>query len=154
MSAVFSASIIPFPHSPVFHGDHAMSMDALSRFIGAGLAKGEAAIAIAAPEHLALIQGYLAKRGIDIALARHEQRYFPLPAERILHDFMGDAWPDAQRFERVIVTILDQARQGHRAARAFSEMPALLRSRGNTAAALHLERLWNKLCGRERVLPA
>jgi hypothetical protein len=154
MSAIFSASVIPFPRTPVMRGGEAMPTEALSRFIVAALAAGEAAIVIGTPAHLAALDAQLAKRGIDVALARHEQRYFPLPAERILRDFMGDAWPDAERFERVIMTILDQARRGHRAVRAFSEMPALLRSRGDMGAAMRLERLWNKLCKDERVLLA
>jgi hypothetical protein len=152
MSAAVSASLIPFPRAPVFHGDEPMSMAAPCRLIGVGLATGEAGVAIATPEHLAVLQAHLAKRGIDLAMARHEQRYFPLPAERILRDFMEDGWPDGERFERVIVTLVEQAGQGRRSVRAFSQMPALLRSRGNTAAAVRLERLWNQLCKRERVL--
>lgn len=158
-----SGSVTPLPRSPIFwgeispcehavqiYGDDAIFMDALSGFLGAGLAAGEAAIAIASPAHLEGLEARLEKRGIDLASARHHQRYFGLPAERILRDFMVDGWPDEERFVQVITTLLDQARRGGRGVRAFGEMVALLWADGHAAATVRLEHLWNKLCTRER----
>lgn len=149
-SPIFWGEVSPCEHAVQIYGDDAMFMDALSGFIGAGLAAGEAAIAIATQSHLDGLEARLARRGIDIALARHEQRYFGLPAERILRDFMVDGWPDEERFVRVITTLLAQARNGGRGVRAFGEMVALLWAGGHAAATVRLEHLWNRLCNRER----
>lgn len=156
-------SVIPMPRSPIFwgeispcehavqiYGDDRTFLDALVAFIGGGLAKGEAAIVIATPDHLAALEVRLEARGIDVAAARHERRYLGIPAERILRDFMVEGWPDEERFLSVVTTLLEEARRGGRRVRAFGEMVAILWAQGHAAATVRLEHLWNKLCNRER----
>ena len=149
-SPIFWGEISPCEHALQVYGDDRMFMDALEGFIGAGLAAGEAAIVIATPAHIEGLDERLAARGVDLAAARHEQRYLAIPAERILRDFMVDGWPDEQRFFQVVTTLLDQARRGGRGVRAFGEMVAILWAEGHAAATVRLEHLWNKLCERER----
>jgi len=162
-SAAGLASVTPFHRSPIFwgemspcehavqiYGDDGLFMDALEGFIGAGLAAGEAAIAIATPAHLKGVEERLAAHGIDLAAARHERRYLDIPADRVLRDFMVDGWPDEQRFVRVVTTLLESARGPGRRVRAFGEMVAILWEQGHAAATVRLEHLWSKLCSRER----
>jgi len=149
-SPIFWGEMSPCEHAVQIYGDDAMFMDALEGFIGAGLAGGEGAIAIATPAHLEGLEARLAAHGIDVAAARHERRYLGLPADRVLRDFMLDGWPDEQRFLQVVTTLLDSARGPGRRVRAFGEMVALLWAQGHAAATVRLEHLWNKLCMRER----
>jgi hypothetical protein len=60
-------------------------------------------------------------------------------------------WPDEGRFIEAMAELIDRARGGvKRKVRAFGEMVAILWSRGNPAATIHLELLWTKLLARER----
>jgi hypothetical protein len=111
---------------------------------------GDAAIVIATPVHLAGLERRLISHGVDVELARREQRYLAIPADRVLGEFMVDGWPDEERFREVVCTMLDKARGGGRNVRAFGEMVALLWAQGHAAATVRLEHLWNRLCTQER----
>jgi len=63
---------------------------------------------------------------------------------------MREDWPDEELFDEVVGRVIRAAAQdGVRAVRAFGEMVALLCQRGNHAAAIRLEELWNGLAGRQ-----
>ena len=147
---VFWGEISPCEHAVQIYGDDSVFMDALEGFIGAGLRAGDAAIVIATPAHLAGLEQRLDSHGVDVGLARREQRYLAIPADRVLGEFMVDGWPDEERFREVVCTMLDKARGGGRNVRAFGEMVALLWAQGHAAATVRLEHLWNRLCTQER----
>lgn len=149
-SPIFWGEISPCEHAMQVYGDDKMFMDALEGFVGGGLVNGESAIVIATPEHLAALEARLPLRGIDLAAARHDQRYLGIAAERVLRDFMIEGWPDEERFYEVVTTLIGQVRRDGRRVRAFGEMVALLWAQGHAAATVRLEHLWNKLCNRER----
>jgi len=149
-SPIFWGEISPCEHAMQVYGDDGVFMEALEGFIGAGLRGDEAAIVIATPEHLEGLEGRLGQHGIDVEAARREQRYLGLPADRILRDFMVDGWPDEERFQEVVSTLLHRMRGDGRRVRAFGEMVAILWAQGHAAATVRLEHLWNKLCEKER----
>ena len=63
---------------------------------------------------------------------------------------MVRGWPDEELFQEVITGVLQRAQgSGRRRVRAFGEMVALLWSRGEVAATVQLEHLWNRLCQQE-----
>ena len=69
-----------------------------------------------------------------------------LDARETLARFMVDGRPDAQRFTKVVGSLVaDASMQGRRRVRAFGEMVALLCEDAQHSAAVQLEGLWNGL---------
>ena len=135
-------------HSVQFYGEESSLLDELSRFIGAELVAGDAAVVIATRAHRDGLAQRLRSRGFDTATAIKQGRYIAVDAAEALAKFMRDGWPDADLFTEVIGSFLGQAaaagRQTGRIA-AFGEMVALLWAQGNAAAAVRLEQLWNDI---------
>ncbi len=55
-------------------------------------------------------------------------------------------WPDDQLFNGFITELITFARTNGRRVRALGEMVAILWARGDTAATVRLEYLWQQLC--------
>jgi hypothetical protein len=77
-------------------------------------------------------------------LGRNISELCDLDASATLGLFMRNGWPDEGLFLKVIGQII-QAAQGNKPVRIYGEMVAVLWAEGNALAAIHLERLWNKL---------
>ena len=153
--AVPSASL---PHCPVsnqrghivqFYEDDAYLVEAVSRFVGAALAVGDAGVVIATKAHRLAIDGLLRARGVDLAKVVNQGRFFALDAKETLSRFLINGQPDANRFKKIIGKVLDQAASAVAGERsriaAFGEMVNLLWANGQYEAALRLEQLWNEL---------
>jgi signal transduction histidine kinase len=135
-------------HSVQFYGEDSSLLDELSRFIGAELVAGDAAVVIATKAHRDGLAQRLQSRGFDTATAVEQGRYIVLDATETLARFMRDGWPDAELFTDVIGSVLGQAAAAGRRTRriaAFGEMVALLWADGNAEAAVRLEQLWNDI---------
>jgi signal transduction histidine kinase len=133
-------------HSAQFYRDDAYLIDELSRYIGAALIAGEAAVVIATKEHRQDLARQLQSRGLDITLAVKQGRYIALDAAETMAKFMHGGWPDAARFTDVADSILRPlaaAAGAHPYISAFGEMVALLWEQGNSEGAVRLEQLWN-----------
>jgi PAS domain S-box-containing protein len=112
----------------------------VSSFLRAGLQAGHAGVVIATPQHLDGLEERLKGFALD------RNRYIALDAAATLSQFMVDGYPDAQRFEKVVGSVLRRAsRNGTRHVRAFGEMVSLLWAEGKHEAAFRLEELWNAL---------
>jgi hypothetical protein len=120
-------------------------LDAVSRFVGAGIEAGGAAIVIATPGHREGIEARLGARGVDLAAARQGRQYVPLDAAATLAEILRDGWPDERRFLEVVGGLVAEAIARRPAVRVFGEMVALLWADGRAEAALRLEALWNGL---------
>ncbi len=136
-------------HSVQFYSDDAFLVDVLSRFMGAAIGAGDAAIVIATQSHRELLGERLSARGIDVSKAVDEGRYVALDAEKTLSQFMVDDWPEEKRFVELIGGVISQAKAAaeseHGRAALFGEMVALLWDAGKSDAALKLEQLWNQI---------
>ena len=136
-------------HVVQFYAEDSFLLDELSRFIGAALVGGDAAIVIATNAHRDELKHRLELRGLNASLAATEGRYISLDAAETLAQITVNGWPDAERFKAVIGSVMLQANMAAvgNAPRisAFGEMVALLWSQGKAAAAVHLEELWNDL---------
>ncbi len=75
-----------------------------------------------------------------------EGRYIAMSAETALARFMVNQWPDDQLFANFVTELIARAQQNGRRVRAFGEMVALLWARGDAAATVRLEHLWNQIC--------
>jgi hypothetical protein len=146
---VFWGEIAPCSHMVQLYEDVEVLIDSLEGFIGAGLEAGDAAVVIATPVHIMLLDARLEARGIDVTAARETDQYIALDAEQTLKTFLIGGWPDADRFEQQVRRIVDRARgAGGRKVRAFGEMVAVMWAQGHHGAVVRLEHLWQALCQR------
>ena len=118
-------------HTVEFYSDDHLLVDSVAAFIQ----KGDAAIVICTPSHKSLLEK---KIGNSISC-----QYFD--AEETLAKFMIGKQPDAERFNKVVGSIVEASLEKHKDVRAFGEMVAILWDRGNAGGALLLEELWNDL---------
>lgn len=136
-------------HSVQFYSDDTFLVDVLSRFMGAAVGAGDAAIVIATQAHRESLAERLAARGLDVAWAVEQGRYVALDAEETLSQFMIDDWPDEKRFVELLGGVISRAKAAaeneHGRAALFGEMVALLWDAGKSDAALRLEQLWNQI---------
>jgi hypothetical protein len=143
---VFWGEIAPSDHIAHFYEDDESFLLTLGGFIAEGLAKGESAIVIATPQHLAGLEQRLGKCGVDLASALLEDRYIALDAKSALAKFMRKDWPDDRLFAEMVGNLINRASKKGRGVRAFGEMVALLWAEGQQEATIRLEYLWNMFC--------
>jgi hypothetical protein len=148
---VFWAEMAPCEHIVQIYGDDRVFLDGLEGFVGNGLRAGEAAIVIATATHLHGLEKRLRQNGVDVEKARADKRFVSRLAEDVLAQFMVEDWPDEARFLATMENLIAMARgEDGRRVRAFGEMVAILWSRGNHAATIHLELLWSKVLAAEK----
>jgi PAS domain S-box-containing protein len=132
-------------HLVQFYESDEFLLNAVSGFIGAGLGAGSGCIVIATQDHREGLEQALQANGLDLDVARSQEKYFALDAEETLSQFMVDGKPDPARFTEVVGGLVGQAAKSQRRVHVFGEMVALLWAEGNWEAAIHLEALWNEL---------
>lgn len=126
-------------------------LDTVADDLAAGLVLGQATVVIATAAHREGIERRLERFGIDVTGAATAGRYLPLDAAHTLSLFMTGDQPDPDRFDAVVGGIIGRAAgAGHGMVQAFGEMVALLWERGQSAAAITVEDLWNELAQRLR----
>lgn len=121
----------------------------LAGFIQVGLQRNEGVIVIATAAHLATLEARLRLSGLDLDTARVHDRYVALEAEGMLERFMVNGMPDEKLFQGTVGELVARVRGEGRPVRAFGEMVALLWARGDEAATIRLESLWQDLCQAE-----
>jgi MEDS: MEthanogen/methylotroph, DcmR Sensory domain len=143
---VFWGEIAPCEHIvQLYDSDNAL-IENLACFVAAGLGAGESAIVIATPEHFRELASCLAEMQTDLQSASAEDRYITMDAEIGLASFMVQNWPDDQRFSQFVENLIRRAAVNDRRVRVFGEMIALLWARGQSAATVRLEHLWQQVC--------
>jgi hypothetical protein len=141
--------ITPLPRASAHHvcqlwRSEERFLDSLAAYVGTGLRQGEAVLVIATAPHLAALQQRLRRIGHDVGGAFASQRLVAADAAQTLALFLVNGWPDTARFEAAVDRLLARAARKARGVRAFGEMVGLLTEQGRYAAALELERLWNR----------
>jgi diguanylate cyclase (GGDEF)-like protein len=142
-------------HFVQFYENDAFLIDGITEYIGSALAAGDKGIVIATKRHLKALEDKLNQRGLlGWAQASEEIRYIPIEADKMLPLFMVNGMPDENRFTSVIGGIIVNAALGHQGRICvFGEMVAILcgeqynalRSEGKHAAAIYVEKCFNKL---------
>jgi MEDS: MEthanogen/methylotroph, DcmR Sensory domain len=119
----------------------------VGRFLDAGFRVGEPALVIVTPAHWEVFREELDQRGRDVDELQEQGRLTCCGADETLAAFMDDDGPSPERFVEVVGGTVDEV--AHRfpdtTIRAFGEMVDLLQQRGQEAAAIALEELWNGL---------
>ena len=143
---VFWGEIAPCEHIAQFYEHDCVLLDTLTGFVAGGLRSDESIILIATADHLRALERRLSDSGLNVPLARSEHQYIDMLAEEALDKFMVNSWPNDQLFNNFVTESISLARMNGRRVRAFGEMVALLWARGDTAATVRLEFLWQQLC--------
>ena len=125
-------------------------LERLTRFVGAALGMGDAAVVLATAAHRAELAARLGARSLDLPALIAQGRYVALDASEALAQIQGDdGQPDQGRFTEIVGGIVDRAAQAALCASSpvavFGELVALLATAGDHAAAVALEQWWNEL---------
>lgn len=131
-------------HAVMVYDHDAELLGALSEFVQAGLAAGDACVVVVTPTHRNSLEHALADAGWDVAAARASGQYVAIDASETLARLMVDGAPDRDAF-RSVVTPLVAGPGPARRVRIYSEMVALLWAEGDVLGALALEELWHEL---------
>jgi PAS domain S-box-containing protein len=135
-------------HSVQFYQDDRDLAGAAVDFLKEGLAAGDGALVIATAAHRERFVAGLAAAGIAIDELAECGRLRFLDAEDTVGELLLDGVPDRSRFEAQIGAAIDDLAAvlpPGAGLRAYGEMVDLLWRRGQQAAALQLEDLWNDL---------
>ena len=147
---VFWGEIAPCDHVLQIYETDGIFLDTLTGFVGGGINANESCIVIATRNHISALEDRLRSAGISIPRLIEDNRYFAFDAEEILSAFMINGWPDEDKFNKTLFSMLTKARgPNNRKIRAFGEMVAILWAQGNTGATVNLEHLWSKFSARE-----
>jgi MEDS: MEthanogen/methylotroph, DcmR Sensory domain len=136
-------------HSVQFYEEDSYLLEGLSRFIGAAILAGDAALIITTKSHRDGLLTRLKRRGLDLKPAMREGRFLTFDAAETLTKFMVDGTPDPALFAEAAGNLIDRLASTEsgetRRVAVFGELVALLWTDGKFEAAIQLEQLWNEL---------
>jgi hypothetical protein len=136
-------------HSVQFYEDDADLLPHLVKYIGTALRLGHDAIVIGRPKLVEQLSMELHREHVQRSpFGTKRGQLTTLDAQATLDKFMVDGWPDPERFDRHVAPLVERATVGGKTAVAYGEMVALLCERGQYAAAIKLEKIWNGLLDR------
>jgi DNA-binding NarL/FixJ family response regulator len=136
-------------HDVGFYSDDAHLLHDLTRFVGAALTSGNAAIVVATQSHREKLLPRLQAHGFNIATSIDQGRYIALDTADLLSAIMFNDMPDPDRFFPLLGDLIltaskaGKGKQGRVA--IFSECAPLLWAQGNAEAAIQLEKLGSQL---------
>ena len=138
---------VPRDHIVQLYQDQVFLNRAVCRFAGAALSNGEGIILVPTLTHWGAIRPRLEAEGVDVEAARQRGQLTVVDADEFLPRFMRDAMPDAPIFLGLAADVIGQARAGGRYPRVrwWGEMVNVLWERGDVAASMNLEDLFDQL---------
>jgi hypothetical protein len=137
----------PSDHIVQLYQDQDFLNRAVCRFAGAALANGEGVILVPTIEHWNAICPRLEGEGVDVEAARKRGQLTVVDADELLPRFMQNSVPDSPIFLGLAGDVVGQARAGGRyqKVRWWGEMVNVLWERGDAAASMGLEDLFDQL---------
>ena len=141
------ADAAPCDHIVQLYQDQDFLNRAVCRFAGAALANGEGIILVPTLTHWNGIRPRLEAEGVDVEAARERGQLTVVDADEFLPTFMSDSMPDSPLFLGLAADVIGQARAGGRYQRVrwWGEMVNVLWERGDVAASMNLEDLFDQL---------
>jgi hypothetical protein len=141
------ADAAPGEHIVQLYQDQDFLNRAVCRFAGAALENGEGIILVPTLTHWNAFRPRLEDEGVDVEAARKRGQLTVVDADELLPRFLRDGMPDSPVFLGLAADVISQARAGGRYAtvRWWGEMVNVLWERGDVAASMNLEDLFDQL---------
>jgi hypothetical protein len=137
----------PRDHIVQLYQDQDFLNRAVCRFAGAAVANGEGIILVPTLSHWNAFRPRLEAEGVDVDAARERGQLTVVDADELLPRFMRDGMPDSPVFLGLAADVISRARAGGRynTVRWWGEMVNVLWERGDVAASMSLEDLFDQL---------
>jgi hypothetical protein len=141
------AHAAPRDHMVQLYQDQDFLNRAVCRFAGAALANGEGLILVPTAEHWNAFRPRLVAEGVDVKAAQERGQLTVVDADELLPRFMRDTMPDAPVFLGLAGEVVARARGEGRYSKVrwWGEMVNVLWERGDVAASMNLEDLFDQL---------
>ena len=141
------ADAAPRDHIVQLYQDQDFLNRAVCRFAGAAVANGEGVILVPTRDHWDAIRPRLEAEGVDVQAARQRGQLTVVDADDFLPDFMRGNMPDSSLFFGLAADVIGAAHIDGRYenVRWWGEMVGVLWERGDVAASMHLEDLFDHL---------
>jgi len=141
------AHAAPREHVVQLYQDQDFLNRAVCRFAGAALANGEGVILVPTAEHWNAFRPRLEAEGVDVKSALDCGQLNIVDADELLPRFMRHAMPDAPVFLGLAGEIIARTRSAGRfpKVRWWGEMVNVLWERGDVAASMNLEDLFDRV---------
>jgi hypothetical protein len=137
----------PSDHIVQLYQDQQFLNRAVCRFAAAALANGEGVILVPTIAHWDAFRPRLEAEGVDVKAAQARGQLTIVDADDLLPGFMRDAMPDAPVFLGLAADVIARAHGGGRYSKVrwWGEMVNILWERGEVAASMNLEDLFDQL---------
>jgi hypothetical protein len=142
------AHAAPRDHVVQLYQDQDFLNRAVCRFAGAALANGEGLILVPTTEHWNAFRPRLEAEGVDVKAAQARGQLTVVDANEALPRFMGRTLPDAPVFLGLAGEIISRTRAAgscYPKVRWWGEMVNVLWERGDVAASMNLEDLFDRV---------
>jgi hypothetical protein len=147
------AEISPTDHIVQLYQDDEFLNNAVCCFAGAGLANGDGVILSPTLDHWNVMRPRLENEGVDVQAAQDSGQLTLVDAHDFLPRIMRNGMPDPSVFNGVLDDVVGDAHAGGRyeRVRVWGELVDVLWERGDVAASMSLEDLFDQL-GKKREL--
>jgi hypothetical protein len=147
------ANACPCDHIVQLYQDEDFLNRAVCRFAGAAIANGEGVILVPTLSHWNAFRPRLEAEGVDVEAARKRGQLTVVDADELLPRFMRDAMPDSPVFLGLAGQVIAQSRAGgsYQKVRWWGEMVNVLWERGDVAASMNLEDLFDQLANKHDI---
>jgi hypothetical protein len=141
------AHAAPGDHIVQLYQDQEFLNCAVCRYVGDGITNGEGVVLFPTLTHWDAFRPRLEAEGVDVHAAQERGQLTVVDAGELLPRLMRGAMPDLPAFKGVIGDIFGQARAGgsYPKLRAWGELVNVLWERGDVAASMNLEDLFDQL---------
>ena len=147
------ANAAPSEHIVQLYQDDDFLNRAVCRFAGAAIANGEGIILVPTHTHWNVIRPRLEAEGVDVDAARNRGQLTVVDADEFLPRFLRDNMPDSPIFLGLAADVIGEAHAAGRyqKVRWWGEMVDVLWERGDVAASMQLEDLFDQLAKRHDI---
>lgn len=136
----------PCDHIVQLYQDQDFLNRAVCRFAGAAIANGEGVILVPTLTHWHGIRPRLEAEGVDVDAARRRGQLTVVDSDEFMPSFMRESMPDSPVFLGLAADVIGEARSGrYQKVRWWGEMVNVLWERGDVAASMNLEDLFDQL---------
>jgi hypothetical protein len=143
----------PRDHIVQLYQDQNFLNRAVCRFAAAALANGEGVILVPTQDHWKAFCPRLEAEGVDLEAVQRNGQLTVVDADHLLPQFMRDDMPDAPVFLGLAADVIARSRAKDRYPRVrwWGEMVNVLWERGNVAASMNLEDLFDQLAHQQDI---